>query len=1138
MRCVRSEHAWRVLAAGVLSAAGLCFAPPVLAQSVDIPLQLARANDGVILTINVGINGGAPRPYLFDTGSDIFNAYYTSAAAFGGLPGNMASSGLPTGTRTVYGDSGPSNEFDANVITVPSLTFYATPTATSGVTLNAVTPGGASSNFLVNAVYYHGGEISDSTSPLQANSVFSGYYGIFGANGVAQILRGGLASHMASPNCVTGGTECTAVVGGVLGQAVVPGTSAGYIVAANGLSLSTLNINEGPGIVPGSLVNGTQATQCAIASCGPAVILGLTPALLAQFTAADTRRASLSTGPAFPNSNTPALNQFAIDLTVTVSGSGQPITLTQQTMLDTGTANTRLYAAGLPTGYVGRGATVTVTTGKSGATPTLFTITRSGSNSSDATQPYTVFTDDDGGSNRTFLGVGFFLQNSVLFDLAGAAIGYSPNYVTDANVVTTVAAPLTIGAGSAPLGLAGVISGAGGVAITSGGSATLSGTNTYTGATTVSGGLLALVGPGSISASREVNIIDGGAFDVSGVTIAGGAVVQSLSGDNSGQVWLGATALKLSNANGMFSGVLNGSGGLTLSAGVETLGGISIYTGPTTVDGGMLIVDGVLAGTSRVQVNAGGALAGSGIIDPPAVTIASGGLLAPGAPGVAGSSMTIIGDLVLQSGSTYVSLVGPRAASFAQVSGTASLGGTITASFLGAPLSRSYTLLTSSGLNGTTFDNFATVGLPQSLSAGIAYDGKDVLLNLTSKTATTAPLAANQRSIASIVDNSFNAGQLPQAFGSIYALNSGNLANGLSTLSGEPTTGAQHSTALLMSSFLGLMLDPFVEGRAGPRADGQDGGALAYAAQTHPLPPQIAAAYAALKAPRPGETPQPRWSVWGTAYGGTLSLGANGATGAHDISAGAYGFATGADYRVTPFTFLGFSVAGAGTSWSAAGLGGGQSSAAQFGVYGKTEIGPAYVAAALAFTNDWASTSRQTFSGDLLTGSFQAQGFGARVEAGYRFDMTARHLPAATLSPYAAVEPQTFHAPAFSETDVRGGGLGLSYGAVDAVDTRTELGARLATSLSLTNGQIMTLWGRAAWAHDFVNGPVLSTSFESLPGVMFTVSGARPAEDTALLSIGSEIRMTSALSLIAKLDGRFAGHEQVASGSATLRYAW
>jgi autotransporter-associated beta strand protein len=1135
MRSVRSKHAWRVVAAGALSSAGVCCSPPATAQSVNIPLQLERANDGVILTINVGINGGPARPYLFDTGSEVFNAYYTSAAAFGGLPPNMASSGLATSTRTLYGDSGPSNEFDANVLAVPSLTFYKTPTSSTGVTLNAVTPSGAASQFIVNAVYAHNGLITDTTPALQSSATFSGYYGIFGADGVAELLPGGKAATSSpSGECTSGGSPCSTVVGGILGQAVVPGTTAGYIVAANGLSLSTLKTNEGT--VPGALINGPQSTQCAIASCDPNVILGLTPALLAQFTAGNTRHASLSsTDPAFPNSNVPSLNHFPIDLTVTVSGSGHSLSFSQQTLLDTGTADNQIYQAGLTNGYVTRGTTVTVTTGKPGTTPTIYTTTRTGSDDYDKTLPYTLHIGSDTGPDRTILGVGFFLENSVLFDLTGDAIGYSPNYVTAADIVTSAASPLTIGASSAPLGLAGVISGAGGLAITPGGTATLSGTNTYTGVTSDAGGYLALVGPGSISASRDVSVTASGVFDVSGVTIPGGVAIQSLSGDASANVWLGANTLSLTNANGSFSGMISGNGGLTLSSGVETLGGINVYTGATTVDGGMLVVNGVLAGTSSVQVNAGGILAGSGLIDPPAVTIASGGMLAPGRPGVAGSSLTIVGDLLMQSGSTYVSLVGGNAASAAQISGTASLAGTITASFASAPLSRHYTLLASSGLNGTTFDHFTTINLPQTLSASLAYGTGDVFLNLTSNIAAAPSLRANQHVLASIFDNSFNAGSLPQAFGAVYTLNNGNLSGGLSTLSGESTTGAQHSANLLMSSFLGLMLDPFVEGRTGSDTDA---GALGYGPSTRALPPEIAEAFAALKAPPSGATAEQRWSVWGSAYGGALSLGANDATGAHDVSATAYGFASGADYRLTRDTVLGFAVAGAGTGWSTTGLGGGQSSAAQLGIYGKTRAGPVYIAAALAFTHDWASTRRETFSGDLLTGQFEPTSFGARLEAGYRFDVTAAHLPAMTLSPYAAVEPQTFHAPAFSETDLRGGGLGLSYGAVDVVDTRTELGARLATSLPLVTGQTMNLWGRAAWAHDFVGGPVINASFEDLPGSTFLVAGARPAQDTALLSIGSELRMTSALSLIAKFDGRFAGHEQVASGNATLRYAW
>ena len=56
------------------------------------------------------------------------------------------------------------------------------------------------------------------------------------------------------------------------------------------------------------------------------------------------------------------------------------------------------------------------------------------------------------------VGLPFFLQNSVLFDLNGQAIGYTSNFVTD-QAIDTSATPLNVTSASVPLGLAGVISG-------------------------------------------------------------------------------------------------------------------------------------------------------------------------------------------------------------------------------------------------------------------------------------------------------------------------------------------------------------------------------------------------------------------------------------------------------------------------------------------------------------------------------------------------------------------------------------------------------------------------------------------------------------------------------------------------------
>jgi autotransporter-associated beta strand protein len=508
--------------------------------------------------------------------------------------------------------------------------------------------------------------------------------------------------------------------------------------------------------VPGSTVNGPQPTHCAIASCDPAVMLGLTPALLAQFTPANTQAATPTTpGYTFPNTGIQGWATFPTNLTVTVKGQSQ-VVFTQRSLLDSGTPNNQLFEFGFPSGGVAvpRGATVTISDGVADSATTSFISSPTPFGSYPyPNDPYGVSVSNPGRNPPSaFLGVGFFLQNSVLFDLAGDAIGWTPNYVTAANIATTPQAPLTIGSDSVPLGLAGVISGDGGVAITPGGSATLSGTNTYTGATTITGGYLALVGPGSISTSSSVNVSAYGLFDISGVTLPGGVVIQSLSGDSNGMVWLGANTLVLPNASGSYAGILVGSGGLTLNGGVDALSGIDAYGGATAVNGGFLVINGVLAGTSNVTVNAGGALGGDGIIDPPVVTIASGGTLAPGKPGVAGSGMMIIVDLAMQPGSTFMSLVGAGGASFASVSGTATLAGTATAAFAGGSLAKSCTILSSSGLNGT-FDNFTTVNLPQSLSAGISYDSNNVYLNFTSHMASILGLTATQHAIASNLDS-------------------------------------------------------------------------------------------------------------------------------------------------------------------------------------------------------------------------------------------------------------------------------------------------------------------------------------------------------------------------------------------------
>jgi outer membrane autotransporter protein len=338
---------------------------------------------------------------------------------------------------------------------------------------------------------------------------------------------------------------------------------------------------------------------------------------------------------------------------------------------------------------------------------------------------------------------------------------------------------------------------------------------------------------------------------------------------------------------------------------------------------------------------------------------------------------------------------------------------------------------------------------------------------------------------------------------------------------------------------LNVMLDAFVDGRCG--IGGTDRPPLGYPPDCEEVQPS-APARGYFKAPpmytkAPPLAPpvyEPHWTVWGAGYGGGNQTNGDPVIGSHDLSARTAGFATGFDYHLAPNSLVGFALAGGGTNWSLAqGLGGGRSDALQAGVYGATRWGPAYFAADFAFTNHWMSTDRFAFLGDHLTADFTAQSYGGRFEGGYRFA-----TPFVGIAPYAAIQAQSFHTPSYSEIGSIPDGFALAFPSRDATDTRSELGARFDQAWVVSPDAVLALRGRLAWAHDWVSDPTLTPLFLSLPGASFTVTGAIPPHDSALTSVGAELRFANHISLLAEFDGEFGSNSQTYAGTGTIRYTW
>ena len=138
---------------------------------------------------------------------------------------------------------------------------------------------------------------------------------------------------------------------------------------------------------------------------------------------------------------------------------------------------------------------------------------------------------------------------------------------------------------SDPTTISNSISGSGSLNQMSLGTLFLSADNTYSGATSISSGTIALLGSGAIANSTSV--VDNATLDIT----TAGASIQSLSG--SGEVVTGSISslgLTITNGDDTFAGTISGGGGLTLSGGTQTLTGDNTYSGGTQLNGGTLAI--------------------------------------------------------------------------------------------------------------------------------------------------------------------------------------------------------------------------------------------------------------------------------------------------------------------------------------------------------------------------------------------------------------------------------------------------------------------------------------------------------------------------------------------------------------------
>lgn len=693
----------------------------------------------------------------------------------------------------------------------------------------------------------------------------------------------------------------------------------------------------------------------------------------------------------------------------------------------------------------------------------------------------------------------------------------------------------------------------------------------------------AISGPGVLTVANGTLNLTGTVNGLGGIVLGPGVSFTASTSANAG---IGTTPIVLVPTSGAAVDLFTGT--------VHVVGPLDVVNGPTAeliiLPGDSLV--GVGGVNAKVVVQSGGGKAPG---DGPGTIFVSADVV-----NLPGSNYTVEIDGPLNSATNCTNPIG-CAGQYSSVvvtgGNTYTANGTITPILRGiappannnytAPVGSAYTAVYAPGgvlgsfssliqpaagqglPNGTRFDAlyFNPDGAVSTTSSALSYAqnaaGNPTAVNLWVTPASyqnlspwNVALTKNQSQVAYALDalrgvNDLNPGaSLPAGlknnaqatwdFGQLFPLQPQTLPGVFNTLSGEVAADAKLVSFEMTSQFLNLMLDSTLKGRAG----GASGGPLAFAAEADEQPASLdALAYAATpRSPAPASFEQ-RWSAWGSAFGRGLSANGDAAVGSSSVSAHIYGGAGGLDYRWGPDTVTGFAVAGGSTGWSVAqSLGSGRSDVFEGGVYGSTRFGSAYVSGALSAGNHWMTTDRMAFASDHLQSSFNAQSYGARLEAGWRYDAMAW----GAVTPYLAGEAQRFSTPTYSETDLIGGGFGLQYASSSATELRGEVGARLDSRLAVSDGLTVILRGRGAYAYQTVNNPALVATFQAalapgaLPGsgVGFAVNGAVIPKNLALADAGAEFRFAGNWALQADFHGEFGSGAQSYSGTGTVKYGW
>ena len=664
------------------------------------------------------------------------------------------------------------------------------------------------------------------------------------------------------------------------------------------------------------------------------------------------------------------------------------------------------------------------------------------------------------------------------------------------------------------------VGGSGSVVKTGVGEATLRSDCSYTGSTTVSEGTLTVYA--ALSSATDVTVASGAILRCANTD----KTIASLSGE--GDLIIDDCTLTVNTtADTTFSGDISDSypGVLTKTgSGTLTLTGACDLSGGVNVNGGTLVFDGAMV-DHTMTVGSNGTLQGTGTV----YNLINNGALSPGTSSDIYGTMTVSGALTNNTGSTVVIHVnGTGGCSRLDVADdTTWHSGTVhvVAASGSYTVGRHYEFLTTCGTlthDGTT----AVTCSDTSLAFDLVFNIDNVELIVTrAGSYIDKAVTYNQRGVAGYLDRQKTgaSGDFATVISELNSLDGPNSRLAFDAMSGElfgslSTVGIENTERFLTGIANRLRLQSMSHGFQFDVARARWDESLLLVSRHESWLRNAGAG----------------WTTWCEGAGVGASLAGNGnASGLNYVTGG---LAVGMEKWLEEDLLVGIAGGYTNVSTTLEDRGDhGSIDSGHMAVYLQREFGPRYFTGIAGYGYNAYDTRRSVDIGSLTRTADAAYGgnsFSLYTELGQNLRGRFVHI-----QPYAALEYIQLHQNGFTETGADS--VDLSVDGVGANAFRGLLGTRVSSYFRTDEGRLITLEGRAAWRHEFLDdNRVLDATYVGQTGAAFAIDGINVDRDAAMLGTGLTFDVSKSLKLCANYDLLLSANYAAHAGTGGFQFAW